>query len=467
MKHQELLHLSLVQARDEIEHLTVTPSELLDAYLERLHEKEPAYNAYVTVHEEAARQAAEGLTALQAAGLPLGPLHGIPIALKDNIDLKGFRSTASSKIRSNHVASRDATVAARLKSAGAVIIGHTNMHEFAWGGTTDSPHFGASHNPWDLERYCAGSSGGSGAAVAGGTALGALGTDTGGSVRLPAAVNGIVGMRPTIGRVPNTGIIPCGWTMDTCGPMTRSVRDNAVMLGVIAGHDFKDPGCSEKCTCDYTADLELGVNHLRIGMIPQLMHRVSQPDVDAGVEEAANVLRSLGAEIVACRFDYLDDAMTAWLILNSAEGSAYHQRDIRARPEDYGGDVRTLLAAGEFLPATFYLQAMRLRQCIIEEFRAKFREVDAFLFPTIPCTALKLSELYGASKSIRDMDAFFTCIASLTGLPALNIPCGLDHEGLPIGMQLLGRPFDEATLYRIGAAFETAFNLYEQLPAFH
>ena len=305
MKHQELLHLSLVQARDEIEHLTVTPSELLDAYLERLHEKEPAYNAYVTVHEEAARQAAEGLTALQAAGLPLGPLHGIPIALKDNIDLKGFRSTASSKIRSNHVASRDATVAARLKSAGAVIIGHTNMHEFAWGGTTDSPHFGASHNPWDLERYCAGSSGGSGAAVAGGTALGALGTDTGGSVRLPAAVNGIVGMRPTIGRVPNTGIIPCGWTMDTCGPMTRSVRDNAVMLGVIAGHDFKDPGCSEKCTCDYTADLELGVKHLRIGMIPQLMHRVSQPDVDAGVEEAANVFRSLGAEIVACRFDYL------------------------------------------------------------------------------------------------------------------------------------------------------------------
>ena len=197
------------------------------------------------------------------------------------------------------------------------------------------------------------------------------------------------------------------------------------------------------------------------------MHRVSQPDVDAGVEEAANVFRSLGAEIVACRFDYLDDAMTAWLILNSAEGSAYHQRDIRARPEDYGGDVRTLLAAGEFLPATFYLQAMRLRQCIIEEFRAKFREVDAFLFPTIPCTALKLSELYGASKSIRDMDAFFTCIASLTGLPALNVPCGLDHEGLPIGMQLLGRPFDEATLYRIGAAFETAFNLHEQLPAFH
>lgn len=466
MNSRELRHLSISQAQTQIECSAVTPTELLEAYLERLHEKEPEYHAYVTVHEDAARQAAEGLTKLQSAGMLLGPLHGIPIALKDNIDLKGFPATASSKIRKNHIAARDATVAARLKSAGAIIIGHTNMHEFAWGGTTDSPHVGASHNPWDIERYCAGSSGGSGAAVAGGVALGALGTDTGGSVRLPSAVNGIVGMRPTLGRVPNTGIVPCGWTMDTCGPMTRTVHDNAILLGIIAGHDPCDHFCVEKGICDYTEQLDLGVKGIRIGVIPQLMHKVSQPDVDACVEYAAHLLESLGAQIVDCHFEHLDDAMTAWLILNAAEGSAYHYHDMRSRPGDYGADVRTMLAAGEFLPSTFYLQAMRFRQCLIDEFHAKFCEVDAFLFPTIPCAALKLDELYGKSKAIREMDAFFTCIASLTGLPALNTPCGLDHEGLPIGMQLLGRPFDEAMLYRIAAAYESVYNLYEKLPAF-
>ena len=464
MNKTELRKLTLSETQALIAQKAITPTDLLDAYLHHLHENEPRYNHFVTVHEESARKAAEAMTILQSEGLLLGPLHGIPVAIKDNISLNHFRSTGSSKILKDHIATSDATVAARLKSAGAIIVGHTNMHEFAWGGTTDSPHFGASHNPWDLERYCAGSSGGSGGAVAGGTVLGALGTDTGGSVRLPSAVNGIVGMRPTIGRVPNTGIIPCGWSMDTCGPMTRTVRDNAIMLNVIAGHDFRDPGCSERPVCDYTADLELGARNLRIGIIPQIMHKVSQPDVDNCIEEAAKVFQSMGAEIVECSFDYLDDAMTAWLILNSAEGTAYHQHDIRTRPDDYGNDVRILLTSGEFLPSSFYLQALRFRQCIMDEFRSKFRQVDAFLFPTIPCTALRLDELYTTSKEIRDMDAFFTCIASLTGLPALNVPCGLDHQGLPIGMQLLGRPFEEAMLYRIGAAFECEFHLYDKLP---
>lgn len=469
MNDKTLLELSISDAEDLIAKKQITPVELLDAYLKRIKDTDDALCYFTDVFEESAKQTAQGLTSMQDAGHLLGPLHGIPIAIKDNIDLKGRRTAAGSKIRNSHIAASDATVTERLKSAGAIILGHVNMHEFAWGATTDNPHFGASRNPWNPERFCAGSSGGSGGAVANGSALGALGTDTGGSVRLPSAINGIVGMRPTIGRVPNRGIVPCGWTMDTCGPMTRTVKDNAIMLNVMAGHDYRDPGTAKECTSDYCGDLQLGIKNMRIGIIPQIMHKSDQTDVAKSLDDAIRVLESLGVQIVECVFDNIDYTKTAWNIINSAEDTAYHQKEIRAQPENYGEDVRVLLAAGEFLPASFYLQAQRFRQIFMDEFRGVFKNVDAVILPTIPFTALKLGNyelvVNGEQKDYLEFTTLYTAIASLTGYPALSVPCGLDHEGLPIGLQIVGKPFDEVTVYRIGAAFEQICNLHKQLPA--
>ncbi|HCC34557.1 MAG TPA: Asp-tRNA(Asn)/Glu-tRNA(Gln) amidotransferase subunit GatA [Ruminococcaceae bacterium] len=468
MNNLELRKLSLAEAQALIFNKKLSPVDLLEAYLERIEQTEETLNAFVEVYADSARREAKAMEEMQMANHFIGPLHGIPIALKDNIALKDLRTTVGSRVYSENFSEQDAPVAAKLKSAGAVIVGKTLMHEFAWGATTDTPAYGASHNPWDTKRFCAGSSGGSAASVASGTSIAALGTDTGGSVRLPASICGLVGMRPTIGRVSVEGITPLSYTLDSCGPLTRDVRDNAIMLGAMAGYVPTDPSSAKLPTMDFTEDLDMGAGRLRIGILPEVLFQTDQPDVVKSVKDALDIYRELGAEIVECRMDNLDLMQKAWYAVCSMEASTIHQKHSRERQMDYGEDVRTLLLAGELLPGTAYLQAQKYRRWLRGQFETAFKNVDMFLFPTLPATAVPIGEydliINGKEENMLPLTCTYVCYAPVTGLPALSVPCGLDHEGLPIGMQLLGKAFAESTLYRAAAAFETKFTLKDKLP---
>lgn len=464
-----LLDLTLTEASVAIAAREVSPVELVDACLVRIVETDETLNAYIDVYAAEARQVAKAAESMVAAGHLLGPLHGVPLALKDNIALRDRRTTAGSKILADWKPDADATVARRLKAAGAVLIGKTNMHEFAWGGTSANPHFGSVRNPWDTSRFPAGSSGGSGAAVASRSCFGALGTDTGGSVRLPSAVNGIVGLRPTIGRVSNAGVIPLAWSMDTVGPMARTTEDCALMFNELAGHDPLDPGSARVPVDDYTADLGLGVEGLRIGIISDYFFAHLQAPVREAVMAALGVLERAGAVVVEVPVEHVHGNISARLTIESAEPSAYHQRWLRERPEDYGDDVRLLLEVGELLLATHYIQAQRYRSLLRAEFLQAFKSVDVFLCPTLPFTATQVGETLveieqDAPEDMLSAIMQFTGVPSLTGLPSLNVPCGFDHAGLPVGMQVIGRPFDESTLFRVGAAYQRKTDFHTRSP---
>lgn len=466
----ELLELSLAQAARLVKSKEISPVELVGASLDRIKAVDGRLSAYISVFDDEARKVAKAAETMILAGHDLGPLHGIPIALKDNLAVKGFRTTAGSKVLKDWIPDHDATVTERLRRAGSIFVGKLNMHEFAWGGTSDNPHYGAVRNPWNTERFPAGSSGGSGVAVAARTCYGAIGTDTGGSIRLPSAINGVVGIRPTYGRVSNHGIIPLAWSMDTAGPMTRTVEDCAIMFNAIAGHDPKDASTSRVAAADdYTEALNRGVKGLRIGVVPGYFFHHLQPPVHDAVKAALTTLEALGAEIVDVNIENIHGNISAQLTIEAAEPSTYHQRWLREQPENYGADVRSLLEIGEMLLATHYLQAQRYRTLLRQEFLEAFGKVDVFICPTLPFTATKVGAMKvvienGVEEDMLSAIMQFTGVPSLTGLPSLNVPCGFDHDGLPVGMQIIGRPFDEAYLFRIGAAYQSATDFHKRAP---
>ena len=466
----DIANLGLAEAARLVRARKVSPVELVEASLARIRAHDGVLRSFITVFEEQALQVARAAEMLSAAGHELGPLHGVPLALKDNVALRGSRTTAGSKLLADWVPEADATVATRLRQAGALFIGKTNMHEFAWGGTSANPHYGAVRNPWDTERFPAGSSGGSAVAVAARLCFGAIGTDTGGSIRLPSAINGIVGLRPTYGRVSNHGVIPLAWSMDTVGPMARSVEDCALMFGAIAGFDPKDAASAPRAVDDYLQDLEGGCRHLRIGIVPGYFFEHLQAPVHGAVQAAIAAFVELGAQVVEVDIGHIHGNISAQLTIESAEPSTYHQRSLRERPGDYGDDVRTLLEAGEMLLATHYLQAQRYRALLRAEFLEAFRRVDVFVCPSLPFAATRIGETSVEIEPGRHEDMLsaimqFTGVASLTGLPSLNVPCGFDPDGLPIGMQLIGRPFAEAALLRAGHAFQQATDFHRRAPA--
>ena len=467
--YPELLDLSLAEAARRIKRRELSPVELVDATLERIASVNPRLAAYITVFEEQARRVAQAAETMIAAGHDLGPLHGVPIALKDNVAVRGQRTTAGSRILADWLPAEDATIASRLRRAGAIFAGKLNMHEFAWGGTSNNPHYGAVRNPWNTDRFPAGSSGGSGAAVAARACFGAIGTDTGGSIRLPSAICGIVGLRPTYGRVSNHGIIPLAWSMDTAGPMARTVEDCALMFGAIAGHDPHDPASAPAPVHDCLARLDEGVQGLRIGIVPGYFFSHLQPPVHAAVTAALKTLENAGAEVVDVDIRNIHGNISAQLTIESAEPSTYHQRWLRERPDDYGADVRTLLEVGEMLLASHYLQAQRYRTLLRKEFLEAFARVDVFLCPTLPFTATPVGAMKvvienGVEEDMLSAIMQYTGVPSLTGLPALAVPCGFDPDGLPVGMQLIGRPFDEATLFRVGAAYQRLTQYHLESP---
>ena len=467
--HHELARLTLAEAAGLVKQREVSPVELVEASLERIAQVDPQLKAFIRVFEQQARQVAKAAELMVMAGHDLGPLHGIPIALNDNVALRGHPTTAGSRILADWIPEQDATVTARLRQAGAVFVGKLNMHEFAWGGTSDNPHYGTVRNPWNLERFPAGSSGGSGAAVAARTCYAAIGTDTGGSIRLPSAINGIVGIRPTYGRVSNHGIIPLAWSMDTAGPMTRTVADCALMFGAIAGHDPRDASTARIPVPDYGDGLDAGIAGLRIGIIPgYFFHHLQRPVRDA-VNAALDTLVAAGATLVDVDIRNIHGNISAQLTIEAAEPSTYHQRWLRERPGDYGDDVRTLLEVGEMLLATHYLQAQRYRNLLRSEFMEAFRRVDVFVCPTLPFTATRIGKMKvvieaGQEEEMLSAIMQFTGVPSLTGLPSLNVPCGFDPDGMPIGMQIIGRPFDEETLFRAGAAYQAATDFHLREP---
>src|SRR5437763_1243868 len=351
------LDLTIAEAAPRMARGELSPVELTEAALARIAAVDSELRAYITVSGEAALEAARGAEHLIRGGHYLGPLHGIPIALKDNLYTRGVRTTAGSKILADFVPDEDATVTARLKQAGAIIVGKTNLHEFAWGGTTDNPHYDTCRNPWNPERFPAGSSGGSGAAVAARTCLGALGTDTGGSIRLPSSVNGIVGIRPTIGRVSNHNVVPLAWMIDTVSPMTRTVEDCVVMFEAIAGHDPLDDHSAQVPLADYRAELARPVRGLHVGLIRDYsLPHVQKAAGDAG-RGALKTLEGLGAHVEEIAMPSIHGNISAQLTIESCEPSAYHQEWLRTRAADYGEDVRTLLESGEMYLARHYIQA--------------------------------------------------------------------------------------------------------------
>jgi len=464
-----LLELGLAEAARLVRARKVSPVELVEASLARIRAHDGVLKSFITVFEEQAMQVARAAELLSGAGHELGPLQGIPLALKDNVAVRGSRTTAGSKILADWLPEADATVTTRLRQAGAVFIGKTNMHEFAWGGTSANPHYGAVRNPWDPARFPAGSSGGSAVAVAARFCFGAIGTDTGGSIRLPSAINGIVGLRPTYGRVSNHGVVPLAWSMDTVGPMTRTVEDCALMFGAIAGFDPKDAGSAPRACDDYLQALGGGCRGLRIGIVPGYFFEHLQAPVHDAVKEALATFVDLGAELVDVDIRNIHGNISAQLTIESAEPSTYHQRNLRERPEDYGEDVRTLLEAGEMLLATQYLQAQRYRALLRAEFLEAFRRVDVFVCPSLPFVATRIGETRveiepGQQEDMLSAIMQFTGVASLTGLPSLNVPCGFDPDGLPIGMQIIGRHFAEATLLRAGHAFQQATGFHQRAP---
>jgi len=469
MIEHDVLELSLSEAARLVSTKEVSPVELVDACLGRIDSVNDKLAAYIEVYRDGARQVAKAAETMISAGHRLGPLHGVPIALKDNIGLAGLVTTAGSKILEDWRPDVDATVAERLKGSGAIIIGKTNMHEFAWGGTSANPHYGFVRNPWNTDRFPAGSSGGSGAAVAARTCYGALGTDTGGSIRLPSAINGIVGIRPTIGRVSNAGIVPLAWSMDTVGPMARTVEDCALMFNVIAGYDPRDLSSTTIPTVNYTADLNHGVQGLRIGIVSDYFFHHLQAPVDDAVKAALDTLVELGASVIDVAIENIHGNISAQLTVESCEPSTYHQQWLRERPQDYGDDVRLLLEIGELHLATHYLQAQRYRSLLRAEFMDAFKSVDVFICPTLPFTATRIGETLveienGIEEDMLAAIMQFTGVPSLTGLPSLNVPCGFDPDGLPIGMQVIARPFDETTLFRVGSAFQQATDFHHRSP---
>jgi aspartyl-tRNA(Asn)/glutamyl-tRNA(Gln) amidotransferase subunit A len=469
MTDRELLNLTLAEAARLVRQREVSPVHLVEACIAQAQAHDPLLRAFITLLPEQALQQARAAEAAMTKGAALGPLHGVPIALKDNIATAGSRTTAGSRILADWIPREDATVTARLRQAGAIVLGKLNMHEFAWGGTSDNPHYGTVRNPWNPQRFPAGSSGGSGVAVAARMCFGALGTDTGGSIRLPSAINGICGIRPTYGRVSNHGIIPLAWSMDTAGPMARTAEDCALMFQAIAGHDPHDPGTAAEPVDDYLAGLHGELGALRIGVISDYSFSHLQPAVGQAVRQALHTLQTLGAKAVELPIAHIHGNISAQLTIESAEPSTYHQRWLRERPQDYGDDVRTLLEVGEMMLATDYLQAQRYRSLLRAEFLRAFGQVDVFICPTLPFTATPV----GATTVVIEGDApedmisaimQFTGVPSLTGLPAISLPCGFDGDGMPIGMQLIGRPFAERLLFRIGAAYQRATGFHAKAP---
>jgi len=435
----------------------VSPVEVTEAVLANVGRHERVLNAYIDVYRVEALQAARDAESEIAHGRYRGPLHGIPIGIKDNIYLADRVTTMGSKIHAGFVSSDNATVVDRLSDAGAVFVGKLNMHEYALGGTTDNPHYGTCRNPWDLNKSPGGSSGGSAAALASNMASAALGSDTSGSIRIPAGFCGIVGLKPTYGRVSRYGCFPEAWTLDHVGPMTRSVKDAALLLDALSGYDPRDPGSLHLPPTNTANSLRDSCEGLTIGVVEDFYFSNVDDEIARCVWAGIDALREHGAHVKTISIPRLKDCEWALTIIDTAETSTVHRANLRGRPQDYGDDVRLLLECGELPSAVDYLEAQQLRRHLRADVNAAFSKVDVIVGPTLPIRTPTI----GAETAMmngRDVDALENLIrlvgpASLLGLPSLSVPCGL-VEGMPVGMQIIGPSRGEQAVMDVGHVLE-------------
>ena len=464
--------LTITQAAELLARGELSPVELTQACLARIQQVEAQLNCFITLTPELALQQARQAEQELRAGVSRGALHGIPLALKDLFETAGVRTTAGSSFFTDHVPEADARVVEKLRAAGAVLLGKLNMHEIALGVTNENPHFGAACNPWDLRCIPGGSSGGSGAALAAGLCLGSLGTDTGGSIRIPAALCGVVGLKPTRGRVSLRGVIPLSWNLDHAGPMARCVKDAALLLQVIAGYDPEDPWSIDQPVSDYLAELEHGVAGWRVALASDDYFTdpaVVDEEVWASVRQAAQVFERLGAQVDEVTFPGALQAAQANGLITPSDGAAFHRERLAANPDGFGADVLMRLKYGAARTASEYSLARQAQAVLKRQFSLFFRDYDLLLTPTTPIPA----PVRGSADAVERARLLtrFTAPFNLTGLPALSVPCGLTSTGLPIGLQIVAPHWAEARLLRAGWAFETyrrehgAAPLFPELPA--
>jgi aspartyl-tRNA(Asn)/glutamyl-tRNA(Gln) amidotransferase subunit A len=437
----------------------ISSVELTTAALERTQRLDPKLNAFITVTAGSALRAARRADEELRAGQDRGPLHGIPIALKDLFLTRGVRTTGGSLLYEHYVPDINAAVVERLTAAGAVLTGKLNMHELAYGITSANPHFGPVRNPWNTEHSPGGSSGGSGAAVAAGFVFAAMGSDTGGSIRIPASFCGVAGIKPTYGRVSRYGTFPLGYSLDHMGPLARSVRDAAVVLNAIARHDPRDPASSPRAVEDFVPEAGVSIRGVRIGVPENYYFDRVDPDVEAGVRGLLRLAATLGAEIRPVRVPDIAALNAVARVILLAEASAVYESQMQDRSK-FGVDVLALLDQGRLIPATDYVNAQRLRRRLRQQFAELWRDVDCLVAPATPAPAPRIGQstvtLGGEEEDVRLAATRFARGINVLGLPAVSLPCGLTAEGLPAGAQIIGPAFSEAALARVGAALEDA-----------
>jgi aspartyl-tRNA(Asn)/glutamyl-tRNA(Gln) amidotransferase subunit A len=448
----------------------VSPVEVTRHCLDRIARLDGRLRAFITVDAEGAYAAAQRLEAEAARGQWRGPLHGVPLAFKDLCAIGGLPTSCGTATRDYFTAAPDCTAARRLLDAGGVSLGKLNMTELAMGALGDNPHHGHARNPWNAEHCTGGSSSGSGVAIAAGLAVGAIGTDTGGSIRLPAAFCGITGLKPTYGRVSRAGAMALSWSNDHIGPMARTAADCARMLQAMAGPDPLDATASAHPVDDYVAALDGPVRGLRVGVAEALLGPGLALEMETAVRAAATVFGTLGARVESVRLPDLQAVADVTGLVSRSEGSALHGGLLRARPERLGSFTRARLELGLGVPAFDYLQALRLRARLARSFiRDVWSEVDALVAPVIAEPAPPLSfALDGDVQTIVDRQGRLSRLTrpfNGLGMPALSLPCGFSAAGLPLAFQLVGRPFDEATVLRLGHAYQRATDWHSRVPA--
>ena len=468
MAPTDLCRLTISEAAGLLSSGELSPVELVQAHLDRIEETDGRLNSFITVMADAALEAARDAERSISSGSYLGPLHGIPVGLKDLYYTKGVRTTIGSKILRDFVPDTDAAVTERFNRAGAVMMGKLQMHEFAIGPTSINPHDGPAHNPWDTDRVTGGSSGGSGSSVASGQVMAALGSDTGGSVRIPSALCGIVGLKPTFGRVSRYGVYPLSWSLDTVGPMTRTVRDTALVMNAVAGYDPRDPWSVDRPGEDYTLGLDDGVDGMRIGVPRQHFFDQIDPEIRQAFEQASLVLAQLGAKVEEVSIPILERSLSISGVIMLAEAAAVHIGHLRTRAEDIGADVRLRLEVAALTPATDYVVAQQARRLFNREMAGVMEDFDLLIAPAVPIGAPRIDEKTVMIDGVTEVAA--TALSRLTrpfnicGFPTASVPCGFTSDGMPIGIQMAGRAFEDATVLRAAHAYEQATDWHARRP---
>jgi len=484
----ELPFLTIKEASDLINKKEISPVELTQSILDRIQDKDEKLNTYITVLSEKALESAKKAEEEISRGNYLGPLHGIPLGLKDIFITKNITTTCGSKMLENFIPPYDATVTQKLLDSGAVILGKNNMDEFAMGSSTETSYFGPTANPWDLQRVPGGSSGGSASATAASLCLGSVGTDTGGSIRQPAALCGVVGMKPTYGRVSRFGMIAFASSLDQAGPITKTVEDTALILNVISGPDPKDSTCVNIPVPDYTLRLKDDIKGLKIGIPKEYFVDGMDKEVEDASRKAISAIEGLGAEIIEISLPHTEYAVLTYYIIAPSEASsnlarydgakygyrtegAESLRDMyfKTRAEGFGDEVKRRIMLGTYALSSgyydaYYLKAQRVRTLIKNDFEEAFKIVDAIVAPTTPEVAFKIGEKTQDPIKMYLSDVL-TIPCNIAGLPGISVPCGFSTDGLPIGIQVLGKPFDEETVLHVAYAYEQHTDWRKATPA--